>query len=93
MLFLLASAVMVAAMVSNINTYYVEIIDVYDPITLAEYCADWSMGYRYQQCYQLEHDRHVIAAGLLVSLGLAVACYSASKQHEVRSDTEPTDDS
>ena len=79
-LFLLASAVMVAAMVSNINTYYIEVIDVYETDTLAEYCADWGMGYRYEQCYQIEQDRYMILAGFLASLGLSVACYSASKR-------------
>ena len=79
-LFLLASAVMVAAMISNISTYYIEVIDVYETDTLAEYCADWGMGYRYEQCYQIEQDRYMILAGFLASLGLSVACYSASKR-------------
>ena len=77
-LFLLAAAVFLAALVSNINTYFVEVIDVYETDTLAAYCADWGMGYRYEQCYEIEQDRYMIIAGLLVSLGLSLACYSAS---------------
>ena len=77
-IFLLAAAVFIAALVSNINTYYVEVIDVYETDTLAAYCADWGMGYRYEQCYEIEQDRYMIIAGLLVSLGLSLACYSAS---------------
>lgn len=77
-IFLLATAVFLAALVSNINYYYVEVIDVYETDTLAAYCSDWGMGYRYEQCYEIEQDRYLIIAGLLVSLGLSLACYSAS---------------
>lgn len=93
LLFLLASAVMVAALASNINTYYVEVIDVYETETLAEYCEDWGVGYRFEQCYQMEQDRYMICAGFLVSFGLAMACFSASKNHDARSEKEQTDDS
>ena len=47
-IFLLAAAVFIGALVSNINTYYLEVIDVYETDTLAAYCADWGMGYRYE---------------------------------------------
>lgn len=87
-LFLVCSAVLIAALASNINTYYVKEIDVYETETLAEYCSDWGMGYRYEQCYQIEQDRYMIVAGLLASLGLAASCFSASREVEHRSGTK-----
>ncbi|MCH1410793.1 MAG: hypothetical protein L7U48_01775 [Candidatus Poseidoniaceae archaeon] len=36
-IFLLAASVFIAALVSNINAYYVEVIDVYETDTLAAY--------------------------------------------------------
>lgn len=89
LLFLFSAVVLLAALAANINTYFLEVIDVYETQTLAQYCADWGMGYRYEQCYQIEHDRYMIVAGILMALGLAAACSSASRTIALDEKVEP----